>query len=1707
MARDVSEKKIFGCKIYARIIAMCLVVVIMLSLSVGLTFSRDDDDEDVKDYSFYKMSSAAATYMQKFLAPKAEKEDADISVTGLPLYVAGGFLGYSDENKSGDGGILGWLLSPLSNSSISYSIDAFGKFRGVADDDGSGDEGNSSGMSGFMQYARYGSLLNQIGFDSTDVHFGTKISRVIYGYGMMGAYWFGTTANSAFELMFKFLDIMNPFRWFVDGVNAVFPNWQYDLGDLTSGTPITSIVNSVSGLYEDVSNLSFTVIVPILFVVLIAMLLMSRTADKKSLIKKFVIRLMFFGLGIPLLGCFYTNMLENAGDGLATSINAYDVVVSTFCDFENWVVKCRLGVPNGAHFEINANGTPSTDTLISLRKSCRSINRGSSGIISDDDGFVGDVIGNVDQNGTHVNNAYLVKSATDILTRYAKGDFYNASDFEAGVKGNLQNAGDAVETWVKNSDSVKDYGGENSPISGSGNNPLFWNGRLSFSGNSGAGEYTGGYGYGTSGLSYGTYGLSTMAMYNYLTTSFSTTNAVVYSNEKAASAATRESHYSVNLIGGGFLGFLYWTSGIVMLLAFGVLGWFYSMSIFINSVKRSWHLVMQVPFAMMGLLPAIARVITYTFMMVIELIGSLFLYVLVGDVLVEADKFIKSFSEVIVSAFGVGTASALSQLITPMTLIFTIIFFIVFLVMALRLRKAFVKALDDMMRGIVDKFIVGHDVPMPGDNKQPGLMQKAANGLATGAGMAAGHSIIRQIEARRSGEDNANENGSSQQDGAAGQAAAAEAGAGGAGFDNDSAVENNDANVDNLDEVSQNVEGSGFNDSDSEDESSDMASIETADGADGDSGDDGDTLGVLPVVPDVGSNLDESLDSDTDNNHINNVSDNDQTVVDEDDDDGYLGEPDDSDSVNGSNGFASDDGRQSGTSGSDTADKQKAANNAKSNLNKAQAEHAKNKDALAKAKASGDPSKIAKAQADLKASGANFSKAQADYNKAQAAANSSKAGDAKSNLNKATAEYEKNKDALAKAKASGDAGRIAKAEADLNSSKQNLAKARSEYDKAQVASARSNAETAKGDLTAAQAEHAKNKEQLAMAKASGDQASIRSAESAVKESGAKVAKAQNAYDEAVNGNFDNSHGSVVRSENLATEDAKARMDKADAAAHRADAVGGSQADQAKAAANSAHADYDKSVARDNLDKANLDTARAKSAVDSAYTPAEKRQAQARLAAAEAKSQAAETEYQRASAKADAAKATANTANARAALNKAMRGDDPVKRAAAQKNLDAAQKAEAQSHAAVSRLEAKQNLNSAKAEQTAAQNAYNNARSFGTAEEKARAGRALQAANQKVASAQTKLGSADANLMGATAQHASVEASREYDKARHAYANAQASGDTKAMESAKREMDSAGARKQHADTLAKVAQTEGRQWQSQAAYDRAQAAMNAATPGSTEHTRAQAEFQKAASQRTEAMANTNYSHAELAEVASRRRMMDAKNQELAATTPGERRAAQQAYREAERDLVSATQEKAFANTVRNHATAERERVQAEYNLRTAAPAQRAAMEQVLRAAQEKSQITGANLYVAAAQKNVDAANNAVLQAQQGVREATGSDRIAARQKLEMAQNAQREAQWKLVDAEEYAGKTMTADEKKNFRSFLKNVVDGTFDNMGHSMVYDIVNGVKQENRPQASSEQNRTADQERALRRQKAQLDKEAEMLRQKTKNLEKNGRK
>lgn len=235
--------------------------------------------------------------------------------------------------------------------------------------------------------------------------------------------------------------------------------------------------------------------------------------------------------------------------------------------------------------------------------------------------------------------------------------------------------------------------------------------------------------------------LAPLAAYNYLNTGFAPSSLTMYSSNNATSGFTRQSHMAVSQVGTGQAKLMYWHNAATVLGAIVLLGFWYAIGMLAGAVKRTFGLVAAVPFATLGAMQAISKVIVYSMAMILEVLVTLFIYQFVSEFLISVPDIMAGPISSFMSPDGLwGSADLGGTIVVILTLVSSLMITGITFAL-LRVRKTVLQATDEVVTKLVDKFLETNTAPKP---DKGGLLPA----LAAGAGLKRGHGHGQQARLR-----------------------------------------------------------------------------------------------------------------------------------------------------------------------------------------------------------------------------------------------------------------------------------------------------------------------------------------------------------------------------------------------------------------------------------------------------------------------------------------------------------------------------------------------------------------------------------------------------------------------------------------------------------------------------------------------------------------------------------------------------------------------------------------------------------------------------------------------------------------------------------------------------------------------------------------------------------------------------------------------
>lgn len=771
----------------ARVLALALLAALVLPLLMSAFAPAAHAEEDERDnYSLYQLASNASTYFSEENSPEGGESPDDRmngdwrAITANPG-TGGGMLGYADPEFSLFN-VVGWLFAEATGSTQTISYDTL---------KGTGGSDETDVYSGMIDYAHFGAANADLGLDTMSSGIGGQIISLIGGGIMWLLYALALAVGALFYLIIQLLKMLNPFMWFYQAVAGVADasgntnsSHQQELADgmvcstdpttmaetcHTGGGALAGLQHWISSWYGLLQSIAWEALVPLFIGFLLIGLVLFKKMDRGSAIKKLIVRVVFIGVGLPLLGSMYTGVLDKFDDSLVGQhAGPTRVVLSTYVDFEAWMMNDRLGIPDGALIAWD-NGQASNDSMMSVRTTALAINKQSHGST-----FADLNVGNratdaeeawknsmVGMEGSASEDFSAVAATFGILNNYISGNKTAASDFESGIKSSITNLGvgnDVKKEWFVDEkgygDSDKfgeetDYVPTNHPV-------LAISGEGLTSSNPGGNSTT----FTTQGTKHGcgfrvwaddapvSCNMSALSAYNYLNTGFGPESMTMYSSNNVTSGLTREDHMAVSQVGTGPAKFMYWHNAGTVLGSIVLLGFWYAIGMLVGAVKRTFSLVAAIPFATLGAVAAISKVIVYSVALILEVIVTLFIYQFVSELLISIPDIIAGPVSSFMSQDGLWGSSLLGGIIVVILTLISSLLVMGITFALLRVRKVVLQAMDEVFTKLVDKFLDTNTAPKP---DKSGMLPALAAGAGAGAGMAMGNKLASGVGSKLGG--------------------------------------------------------------------------------------------------------------------------------------------------------------------------------------------------------------------------------------------------------------------------------------------------------------------------------------------------------------------------------------------------------------------------------------------------------------------------------------------------------------------------------------------------------------------------------------------------------------------------------------------------------------------------------------------------------------------------------------------------------------------------------------------------------------------------------------------------------------------------------------------------------------------------------------------------------------------------------------------
>ena len=767
-----------------------VIITLAIAMSLVLTVSKVAFAGNDTDASFYNTAAVAGSFYDSAADLAGENyrfqktPDKGAAVNAMlsdPSQMAnvGAFMGYVDKDYPIWDFTNNIAQTTMGTQSRSYTV--------------------SSDNQAVAAYLQYGHALKALGLDtvSSNQFDFMAIGRMFLGYLSMAVYVGALVPQVAFSITINIMQTLNPFNWMVSEA----------IGGGETAPALAGVKGFVTDLYNVFAGMGLYVATLLLAVGIgMSILFWRKSNNVGSHFKKFIIRLLFIAAGLPFLGMTYTAALNNAADSFSASAPmANKAVAATFVDFAAWAEKNNLALPEGTTIKVNGNSSGSGSGTIDMggttapQTFALNINTVSGSLVGGDDVDASNLTNNL--TSSHYSGTGQLGKALevfDLLNRFANSTRYTAGAYETYVKtisGGRMAEGLKVTSNKDKYTAVDNILSPDADVSKLDNKDVSYmsdgtpstfgvtmsGGNIIYTGHGKMSKYSPGSVYrklenGASSLDKkrlgprvnafggatgsGTGGLSTISMYNYLTTKFADDTVTNYSSTKLASDYVLDTHHSVSLVGGGVMGIVYWLNMVSILSFIAVVGTVYAFGLIGGSVKRGIKMVTSIPFAAVGSVRAISKIVGITVSMIVQIYGTLIVYNLVVELFIASQQIfltplLTGFNNGNVSAAIIpgmtadynGVTAAVTGLTVPIVAFIMSIVNIVITIKAVKLRKTLVKSMDEAMAGWIDRFFNSDSARNNLNSRSLGDVVR--EGVSAGAGMAAAGAANRFVNGTR----------------------------------------------------------------------------------------------------------------------------------------------------------------------------------------------------------------------------------------------------------------------------------------------------------------------------------------------------------------------------------------------------------------------------------------------------------------------------------------------------------------------------------------------------------------------------------------------------------------------------------------------------------------------------------------------------------------------------------------------------------------------------------------------------------------------------------------------------------------------------------------------------------------------------------------------------------------------------------------------
>ena len=236
--------------------------------------------------------------------------------------------------------------------------------------------------------------------------------------------------------------------------------------------------------------------------------------------------------------------------------------------------------------------------------------------------------------------------------------------------------------------------------------------------------------------------LSSLALYNYLNTKFTSTEIIVASPTATSNDHILYQHYAVSMVGNSFMRFIYLADAVILLACISIIGYGYGFAMLLGNFKALFQMIPHVLTGMIGSIRGIASAFALMFAMICEVVGTILMFDIAIEIIFACYRIVEI---PLAKALQVGGLSNLTSSIggNVATGLLGVVSCVVILSITKQLlawRSAIVNATTAACTDFVNKLLKTSVNSPVIDDGGSGLMSKAGTAVLAGASLAMGAS-------------------------------------------------------------------------------------------------------------------------------------------------------------------------------------------------------------------------------------------------------------------------------------------------------------------------------------------------------------------------------------------------------------------------------------------------------------------------------------------------------------------------------------------------------------------------------------------------------------------------------------------------------------------------------------------------------------------------------------------------------------------------------------------------------------------------------------------------------------------------------------------------------------------------------------------------------------------------------------------------------